>query len=162
MHERWKGHVQSIWLSKEHGAPPLPVTRAEAVAGRGIRGDRYFSDAFTRDPARQLTLITREALDDVAQNHGIDLRHGRHRRQVVVVGVPLNDLVGQEFLLGPLRLRGVELCEPCRHLERLCAEPGAIKAFVHRGGLNAEILLGGAFSPGDPITPTLPRQNAPF
>ena len=31
--------------------------------------------------------------------------------------------------------------------------PGAIKALVHRAGLNAEILVGGELRPGDGIEP---------
>lgn len=159
MSDPWQGTLLQIWLCAERGGSPGTVDQAEAVAATGLRGDRYFSPALGRDPARQVTLIAREVLDEVAREHHIDLRDGRHRRQLVVEGVPLNDLVGQEFKVGEVRLRGVELCEPCRRMARLSGEKGAIKAFVHRGGLNAEILVGGTLNPGASVVPTPPMQG---
>ncbi|TXD37468.1 hypothetical protein FRC98_07175 [Lujinxingia vulgaris] len=159
MSEHWQGTLQQIWICAERGGTPAATEQAQAVAGTGLRGDRYFSPSLQRDPARQVTLIASEVLDEVALHHKIDLRDGRHRRQLVVNGVPLNDLVGQEFLVGSVRLKGVELCEPCSRMARLSGEKNAIKAFVHRGGLNAEILIGGDLSPGTTILPVPPLQG---
>ena len=63
-------------------------------------------------------------------------------------GVRLNELVGREFLLGSLRLRGVDLCEPCLGLGTALAAPGlpaaaVVKHFVRRAGLRADVLVGG-------------------
>ncbi|MBA2664316.1 MAG: hypothetical protein H0U74_18645 [Bradymonadaceae bacterium] len=144
MHEPiWQGVVRTIWLTPTRGADPKLVDEAEAVASVGLRGDRFFKKSNARDPARQLTLIASEALKAAADEHGVDLHDGRHRRQIVVEGVPLNDLIGQEFMVGDVHVRGVELCEPCKRMARLSGEPGAIKALVHRGGLNVELLSGG-------------------
>jgi MOSC domain-containing protein YiiM len=63
----------------------------------------------------------------------------------------LNHLVGREFQIGDVRLRGLKLCEPCSHLQQLTGKP-MIKALLHRGGLRAEILIGGTIKPGDRIT----------
>ncbi len=68
-------------------------------------------------------------------------------------GVPLNHLVGREFQIGPVRLRGIKLCEPCGHLEKMTV-PGIEKALLHRGGLRAEILTSGTLRPGDPVKPS--------
>jgi MOSC domain-containing protein YiiM len=72
------------------------------------------------------------------------------RRQVVVRGVRLNDLVGKRFRVGEVECFGVELCEPCLHLESL-TRPGVIRDLTHRGGLNADILAGGTIAVGDPV-----------
>ncbi|RVU48552.1 MOSC domain-containing protein [Lujinxingia sediminis] len=159
MSDPWQGTLYQIWICAERGGVPATVTQAEAVASTGLRGDRYFSPSLQRDPARQVTLISAEVLTEVAKEQNIDLRDGRHRRQLVVQGAPLNDLVGHEFVIGEVRLRGIELCEPCRRMARLSGEKGAIKAFVHRGGLNAEILIGGILRPGDTILPVPPMQG---
>ena len=71
---------------------------------------------------------------------------------IVTAGVPLNHLVDKEFTVGEARFRGVRLCEPCSHMESL-SRPGARKALLHRGGLNAEILESGTIRPGDPVSP---------
>jgi MOSC domain-containing protein YiiM len=64
--------------------------------------------------------------------------------------VRLNDLVGRRFRVGEVECLGVELCEPCLHLQEM-TRPGIIKELVHRGGLNADILNDGRIAVGDPI-----------
>jgi MOSC domain-containing protein YiiM len=120
-----------------------PVDSAAAVAGKGLEGDRhFFRDG--AEPGQALTLIEAEALEDVG------LSGAQSRRQVVVRGVRLNDLVGKRFRVGDVECVGVELCEPCLHLQEL-TRPGIIKDLVHRGGLNADILNDGRISVGDPV-----------
>lgn len=143
------GSVEAIYLVPQPGARPEPVEQVLAVAGDGLVGDHHRGDN-RHDPKRQLTLIAAEALAAAAAA-GTDLRDGSHRRNVVVRGVPLNDLVGAVFTVGAVRVRGVKLCEPCAHMERLSGQPGAVRALVHRGGLNAEILDGGELRIGDPV-----------
>jgi len=75
---------------------------------------------------------------------------GEARRNVVTRDVPLNHLVGREFMLGEVRVRGIRLCEPCSHLQALVGLP-VIKALRHRGGLRAQILTRGMIRVGDPV-----------
>jgi MOSC domain-containing protein YiiM len=65
--------------------------------------------------------------------------------------VALNHLVGREFSVGDVRLRGTMLCEPCGHLEKL-TRPGVRKSLVHRGGLCAQILSDGEIRVGDQVS----------
>jgi MOSC domain-containing protein YiiM len=65
--------------------------------------------------------------------------------------VPLNDLVGKTFRVGDVECYGVELCEPCEHLQSM-TRPGIIKDLLHRAGLNADILSDGVISLGDEVT----------
>jgi MOSC domain-containing protein YiiM len=120
-----------------------PVGSAPAIAGRGLQGDRHF---FARGapPGQALTLIEAEVLEDVG------LTGAQSRRQVVVRGVRLNDLVGKRFRVGDVECFGVELCEPCLHLQKL-TRPGIIKEMIHRAGINADILTDGKISVGDAI-----------
>jgi MOSC domain-containing protein YiiM len=80
----------------------------------------------------------------------VGLTGAESRRQVVVRGVRLNDLVGKRFRVGAVECLGVELCEPCLHLQQL-TRPGIIKKLVHRAGLNADILKDGRISVGDAV-----------
>jgi MOSC domain-containing protein YiiM len=121
-----------------------PVTSVSAVAGQGLAGDRHFRGRGAK-PGRALTLIEAEALADVG------LTGAESRRQLVVSGVRLGDLVGRRFQVGDVECLGVKLCEPCLHLQEL-TRPGIIKDLIHRGGLNADILTGGRISVGDPVT----------
>jgi MOSC domain-containing protein YiiM len=69
----------------------------------------------------------------------------------VVRGVRVNDLIGKRFRVGEVECFGVEICEPCLHLQSL-TRPGIIKDLIHRGGLNADILSEGTISVGDAVS----------
>jgi MOSC domain-containing protein YiiM len=133
--------VESISIGPSEAL--APVESVNAVAGCGLEGDRYFRPDGAR-PGEALTLIEAEALEDVG------LTGAQSRRQVVVRGVRLNDLVGKRFRVGGVECFGVELCEPCAHLESL-TRPGIMRDLVHRGGLNADILAGGTIAVGDRV-----------
>ena len=146
------GFVDSIHLAEAEAAATFPVESCLAFAGRGVEGDRNFAPpTATLKRGYALTLVEVEALEAVLEETGIDLRGGRSRRQVHTRGVRLNELVGEEFTVGSVRCRGVELCEPCRHLESL-TEPGVLKALVHRGGLRADVLADGEIAVGDGVS----------
>ena len=134
--------VEAIHIGASHALAPVDFVRA--IAGSGLEGDRHFRPDGQR-PGGALTLIEAEALDDVA------LTGAQSRRQLVVRGVRLNDLVGKRFLVGSVECLGVELCEPCLHLQKL-TRPGIIDDLVHRGGLNADILTSGTIAVGDEIS----------
>jgi MOSC domain-containing protein YiiM len=120
-----------------------PVDSVSVVAGCGLEGDRHYRpDGQRRGGA--ITLIEAEVLEDVG------LTGPESRRQVVVRGVRLNDLVGRRFRVGDVECEGVELCEPCTHLQSL-TRPGIIKDLTHRGGLNADLLTSGRITVGDPV-----------
>ena len=121
-----------------------PVGSVSAVAGKGLTGDRqYFEHG--AESGEALTLIEAEVLEDVG------LTGAQSRRQVVVRGVRLNDLIGKHFSIGDVQCLGVELAEPCLHLQQL-TRPGIIKDLVHRGGLRADILTDGKISVGDLVS----------
>jgi MOSC domain-containing protein YiiM len=155
------GTVANVFIAPEPEVPPESVAAVEAVPRRGLRGDRYFRDEGTfttwgddeeRPAGYDLTLIETEAVAAVEREAGIGLRPGEHRRNVETRGVALNHLVGERFRVGTVVCRGDRLCEPCDHLERL-TEEGVHDAFVHRGGLRADILEGGTIRPGDVVRP---------
>src|SRR5437763_9062905 len=102
------GAVEQIFIADPE-SPTYSVQSVEAVAGRGLEGDRYMSPPDSWSPSGcAITLIEAEEIEAVVEEHGIDLGNGRSRRQVVTRGVRLNDLVGREFNVGGTRCRGVE------------------------------------------------------
>jgi MOSC domain-containing protein YiiM len=130
------------------------VQQAEAVPGVGLEGDRYANRQGTfykPEPDFELTLIEAEAIEALCREYGVELAPGEARRNVVTRGVPLNHLVGREFRIGAVKVRGIRLCEPCDHLQRLTGHP-LIKGLRHRGGLRAQILSQGAIRVADLIS----------
>jgi MOSC domain-containing protein YiiM len=135
--------VEAIHL----GAPRTPelwtVDSVQAVAGKGLEGDRHFH-ADGAPAGQALTLVAAEVVEEV------ELGAGETRRQVTVRDVDVNALVGKRFRVGEVECFGVELCEPCRHLEEM-TRPRIIKELAHRAGINADILAGGVIRVGDPV-----------
>ena len=138
-------HVEAINIGPSEALGPVSSVRA--IAGHGLKGDRYFFPDGARS-GEALTLIEAEAIEDVG------LTGAQSRRQVVVRGVRVNDLVGKRFRVGDVECLGIELCEPCRHLQKL-TRPGIIKDLIHRGGLRADILSDGTISVGDKVVEDL-------
>ncbi len=145
------GQVEAIFVAAERGELPAPVDRVRAYAGRGLEGNRYYWVESDAPPGRAVTLIAAEAVDAVAQDGDVSIEPAATRRNVLTRGIDVNELVGKRFRIGDVECEGVELCEPCAHLESM-TQPGMIKAFVHRGGLNADILTDGEITVGDPVT----------
>ncbi len=157
----WRGEVVSIHIAPKAEDPMESVKRVRAIPGKGLEGDRYFKASGTYSdrpgPAREITLIESEAIDAMARDNELAISPGNARRNVVTRGVPLNHLVGRDFVVGSVRLRGIRLCEPCSHLEGLTRR-GVLAGLIHRGGLRAQILIGGEIRIGDPIAPVDPSQ----
>jgi MOSC domain-containing protein YiiM len=156
------GRLISIVLGPTKGEPVQTVDEAVAIAGRGLEGDRYASKAkrSAHDPSQEVTLIEQEALEAAESDYLLSLAHAESRRNLLTAGVPLNHLVGRTFAVGEVLLEGVELCEPCKHLERLTGKK-VVRALLHRGGLRARIVRGGKLQVGDEIRATLPSAEAP-
>lgn len=148
------GTVAAIHVAAEAAAETEAVESVEAVAGQGLRGDRYFeaggtfSDGST--DGRDLTLIEAEAIEAIERESDIELDFADHRRNVTTRGVALNHLVGERFRVGEVVCEGVMLCEPCSHLQSL-TEDGVLEALVHRGGLRANVVEGGTIRAGDDV-----------
>lgn len=150
---RW-GVVAALYIGPERKEPMLSVAEVRAITGTGVENDRYCRERGTfskKLPTNQITLIEAEALEAAARDYGIEIAAAESRRNVLTCGVALNHLIGREFQIGDVRLRGLKLCEPCTHLQQLTGKP-MIKTLLHRGGLRAEILSGGNIRVGDRIT----------
>ena len=148
----FQGKLLAIHLSPTHGAELHAVQEAEVVPGCGLAGDRFYEPLGTASPESEITLIEREALVGLGQEYKLELTAPQTRRNLLTEGVPLNHLVGKEFRVGSVRLKGVELCEPCGHLEKLTIK-GVKKGLGHRGGLRAQIVAGGTLRVGDTVVP---------
>lgn len=154
----FEGSVVGIFVAPVASAPMEARDEIEAITGVGLAGDRYanatgtYSGHRVPDHQRAVTLIEREAIVAVRAETGLALDDIETRRNLVTVGVPLNHLVDREFDVGPVRLRGINLSEPCAYLEREVRD-GLRAALIHRGGLRAEILASGPIRLGDLVRP---------
>jgi MOSC domain-containing protein YiiM len=150
--------IRQIFISEghnyfgHHGRAPdnhplVEVPRIECVAGHGIRGDRFYD--YRDDYKGQITFFSLEVFEKLAQHFGLtDKSAGAARRNIIVSGVELNDLIGEEFSIQGVRLRGTAHCRPCYWLDQAIA-PGAETFLEGNGGLRAQILSDGVIAVGD-------------
>ena len=141
------GRVEWIGLRPARDVAMRAVDAAEAVAGRGLVGDRYASGSGKRG----LTLIQAEHLPVVAALAGLpDVSPMTLRRNLVVSGLPLVALKGRRFRIGEVVLEGTGPCDPCSRMEDALG-PGGYNAMRGHGGITARVLQGGWLAPGDAV-----------
>ena len=144
--------LERIFLSDGHaffgrhglGAAPFPmreVSEVECVAERGLRGDRFFGHR--PDYHGQVTLFSHEVWEELCRELGCsDAEPSATRRNLLVSGSDLNALIGQEFQLQDVQLKGMEECRPC-HWMNTAVAPGAEEWLKGRGGLRCQIRTSG-------------------
>jgi len=147
--------VAQILTAESPESEMRPRAEVRAVPGHGLEGDRYFSGTGTfsppsRNPDFEITFIEQENIESFARESGLPFTSLHARRNIVTVGVNLNELAGKEFFVGEVRIRGLRLCEPCTYLAKI-SFPETLKGLVHKGGLRAQILSEGLIRVGDPI-----------
>lgn len=155
----WQGKVTAIYISRESKAPMESLGSVEAIAGKGLVGDRYFNEEGTfskhgrgENAGRDVTLVSLEAIEAVNQESNLAITPADTRRNILTEGVSLNDLVGKTFAIGEVILQGVRLCEPCNHLAKVTGKGGKLTSnLVHRGGLRADIVQDGVIHADDII-----------
>lgn len=142
-----QGRVQWIGLRPARDVDMQAVEHAEAIAGEGLRGDRYAGGSGKRG----VTLIQAEHLPVIASLAGhADIAPMRLRRNLVVACIPLIALKGVRFRIGKVVLEGTDPCDPCSRMEDALG-PGGYNAMRGMGGLCARILEGGVLRVGDVV-----------
>ena len=121
--------------------PIVEVNEVNCVAGRGIRGDRFFD--YQKDNKGQITFFSTEVFEALCRELNLpQAQPSATRRNAFVAGVDLNSLIGKEFEIQGVRFAGAEQCKPCYWMDSaLC--PGAEAWLQGRGGLRARILSDG-------------------
>ncbi len=143
------GRVVSICVCSLAGEKMHHVQEVEAIAGAGLKGDRYCigEGSFNKGKQgkRQVTLINGLFFE----NSGFTFAESR--RNIITRDVELMWLIGKEFQVGTARLRGLKYCDPCERPSKLSGQEGFKESFFDRGGLVAEVIEGGIIRVGDTI-----------
>ena len=126
------------------------VNCIEVLEGKGIKGDRKFQENNAKD--QQLTLIESENIDYYNKKYNTNFSYLVFRRNLITKNIKLNDLVGKTLLIGNVKVKGVDLCRPCKELEGRLGATNYLKEFLRRGGLRCEILTSGSIKVDDKIS----------
>jgi MOSC domain-containing protein YiiM len=119
----------------------IEVSSIECMAGRGIRGDRYFD--FKDDYKGQVTFFSLDVFDQLCGELQVEgAVPSAVRRNIFTRGVDLNKWIGQDFEVQGVRFHGTEESRPCYWMDRAIA-PGTQNFLKGRGGLRARILTDG-------------------
>ena len=141
--------VLKLGITGKNNQAIFEVDLIEAIANKGILGDRHFKDF--NDPYNQLSLIESENIDNYNIKYGFNIPYKDFRRNVITKGIKLNDLVGKKILVGKAELEGIDLCRPCRHLTEVLNQDNILKEFLRKGGLRCQILSSATIKIGDEI-----------
>lgn len=144
--------IEHLYLSPghnffgHHGQPAgthpiVPAEQLECVAGRGIRGDRFFD--FKENYKGQITFFAMEVFEALRQELKLpDAAPQATRRNAFVRGADLPSLAGKIFEIQGVEFEGVEECKPCYWMN-LALGTGAEEWLKGRGGLRCRILTDG-------------------
>ena len=147
-------NLERIFIRRPSQPAQEALQTATVVAESGLLGDRYFG--LHDEPGQNVTLIEAEEIEAFFGGQVPAGDYSVTGRNLLTRGVRLNELVGCEFMIGRLRFRGVELCQPCLGLgqslqsETLTA-PQAVRRWVNRAGLRADALTSGELAVGDVV-----------
>lgn len=134
---------------RDGAAPEAPgelVASAQVRAGLGLVGDRYFGKRAHR--LASVTLIAAESLP-----LGVGLRETR--RNVLLRGLAVDDLLGATLDLGGVLLKVHRRANPCAWMD-VTIGPGAMKALRGHGGVRCEPLTDGVLRVG-PVAVSVSR-----
>jgi len=139
--------IISIHVVRKRNATAEPCNHVTVRSNFGIVGD-YRSEKFQ---IGQITLIEAEAIDAMSSELGYDIPDGASRRQVMVRGAILNELISQNLRIGQILVRVEGKCNPCKNMEEKIGH-GARNAMDNKGGVRCRIIEGGEIHVGDTIT----------
>jgi hypothetical protein len=146
------GTLKAICISPVAGGLMQEVAEIEAIEGQGLKGDRYSTGEGSfnkgKQGKRQVTLMN----SIFFEGSGFEFKESR--RNLLIEGTELMWLIGRDFQIGAVYLRGVKYCDPCTKPNKLSGNTKSFKeTFFDRGGLIAEVIKGGIIRIGDQLIP---------
>ena len=141
--------VLKLGITRTNNKKIIEVDFIDVLSNKGVVGDRHFDDH--NDPYCQLSLIESENIDYYNTKYGLNIPYTDFRRNVITKGINLNNLIGKKLQIGNVKVEGVDLCRPCKHLTEMLNQENILKEFLRRGGLRCQILSSSSISIGDEI-----------
>ena len=133
--------VLKIGITKNKGGHINEVNEVEVIHGSGIVNDRHFRQ--DNHIKSQITLIEVENINNYNEFTGSNIPAINFRRNIITENIKLNNLVGNEFYIGKIKVKAHDLCRPCKYLQEILKQKKLVEEFLHKGGLRCEILSSG-------------------
>ncbi|MBI4446526.1 MAG: MOSC domain-containing protein [Acidobacteria bacterium] len=148
-----QGRVEDIFIAESGGAPMKRVAEIMAIADAGLEGDRYMQHTgyWSATDECQVTLIEKEALELIDRETNLHACNGEHRRNIVVAGLSLAEIVHCRFSIGEAVFEYDRPRPPCSYIQSI-TQPGMTRALSGgRGGICARVVKSGKIRVHDPI-----------
>lgn len=143
------GRLEWIGLRTVRRGEVAAVDSVQALAEQGLAGDHRCRK--TRGSGRQVTLISREFIEQIAGHAGLtSIDPALLRRNLVVSGMNLNLLRYQYLQIGEAIIVPGALCHPCSRMNENLGAGGAAAMYGY-GGLCAKIIRSGTIRVGDSV-----------
>lgn len=120
--------------------------RATLVAGRGIAGSAG------QGGRRQVTILSKDVWDRLTAHLPGPPDPGLRRANLLVSGLPLEDVRDRVLTVGRVRIRVFGETRPCERMDEACPGLRAALEVPWGGGVFGEILDDGEVAIGDPVT----------
>ena len=143
------GKIEAINITNISEENTFYVNQAILEKGKGIVNDRYYGNF--KEKKEQVTLINLEEINNFNNKNKLNISAKDFRRNIIVSGVNLNELINKKIKINKVTLKIHEICQPCKYLQDRLKIPGLIKMLVNKSGVRAEILNSGSISVGDVI-----------
>ncbi|WP_457745939.1 MOSC domain-containing protein [Sulfurimonas sp.] len=127
-------------FEQEHH-PDITHNTVRLETGRGIQGDRF---EFSKYP---ITFFSLEVAQILCHELELPLKLELFRRNIIISGINLQELIGEKFTLGDIAFEGLSHCSPCPWMNNVMKK-GAYTFMRGRGGLRATPLQDGKISLG--------------
>ena len=149
---RGQGQLIDIFTTNSAGQPMGRKQSVEAVMGKGLAGDRYFTESGYWYPveACQVTLISEHDIQLAERGSSFDFKNGCHRRNLVVGGIKTKILEGKVFRIGEAVFEYDKKRPPCGYLNKIEGK-GMALALSYNSGVCINVLQSGKISVGDKV-----------
>ena len=143
------GSVIEIGIHRKRGESAFNVKSVEAVKGKGLVNNRHYLD--NNNKTSQITLIEIENIKYYNTITKTNIPAIDFRRNIIVEGIRLNELVNKEFFIGNVKVKAHDLCRPCKYLQEYLKQNNLIKELLLKAGIRCEILNNGKIYVGDEV-----------
>lgn len=151
------GRIEWIGVRSGRGRTVEVREEVEAIQNHGLADDHAARRGGGR---RQVTLMQSEHLAVIETLAERTPKPDLLRRNLLVSGINLRALVGQQFRVGAALFEGTGDCPPCRNMEAALGF-GGCNAMTGMGGVTARVLEGGLIKLGDSVEPYNQRADPP-
>ena len=141
--------IEAINITNKSDQETFYINQAYLEKNKGIVNDRYYENF--KNKKEQVTLIDIEEINLFNKLVGQDIDYKDFRRNIIVSGFKICEMVGEKIKINNSILKIHEICQPCNYLQKKLNSPNLIKRLLNKSGVRAEILSSGYIGVGSKI-----------